>query len=266
MANEDLGKLSPEQVKQLANTISEAKNLTGQQEEIIKKVLAGETEIGTVRISLLEKYFDTYSKNLDIVARKHSTLNDSFLILDKKIADNYKTLSSNITNLEKQLAGLTSTDKSSKSSKDTKRSKNDNNSESPTDDNAKSESSTASKQQLDLIVSLLSDNKKLVENIYHSTINSTTTQDRLLNDICKLIYEQASPTKAIDNRSSSGGVTALSQKEPAGLPASWVALNESPDSETTATSAKQIELIAEIFNDLKELIKYHTPEVEQRDT
>ena len=106
MANEELGKLSPEQIQKLAGTISEAKSLTSQQEEIIKRVLAGEIEIGNTRISSLEKYFDIYSKNLDLVARKHSALNDTFLILDKKLNDNAKVFSSNISKLEQQIAGL----------------------------------------------------------------------------------------------------------------------------------------------------------------
>jgi hypothetical protein len=110
MANEELGKLSPEQVQKLANTISEAKNLTGQQEEIIKKVLAGEVEIGNTRIATLEKYFDIYSKNLDLIARKHSTLSDSFLILDQKLHDEYKTLSSDISKLDQQFAAANSSE------------------------------------------------------------------------------------------------------------------------------------------------------------
>lgn len=104
MANEELGKLSPEQIQKLANTISEAKDLTGQQEEIIKKVLAGETEIGKLRISSLEKYFDVYSRSLDKIARKHSSLNDAFLLLSGQLTDNYKTLSSDMDRLGKQLS------------------------------------------------------------------------------------------------------------------------------------------------------------------
>lgn len=106
MAKEELGKLSPEQIQKLAGTISEAKSLTGQQEEIIKRVLAGETEIGNLRVSSLEKYFDIYSRNLDLVARKHSALNDTFLILDKKLATSYRALSSDVNKLEQQLTRL----------------------------------------------------------------------------------------------------------------------------------------------------------------
>ena len=96
MADNELGKLSPEQIQKLASTISEAKNLTGQQEEIIDRVLAGEIEIGNTRIAALERYFDVYSRNLDKVASKYSSLNETFLVLDKKLSDNFKTLSSDI--------------------------------------------------------------------------------------------------------------------------------------------------------------------------
>lgn len=103
MANGELGKLSPEQIQKLAGAISEAKDLTSQQEEIIKRVLEGEIEIGNTRMASLEKYFDSYSRNLDMVARKHSSLNDAFLILDNKLTENYKALSSDMTKLERQL-------------------------------------------------------------------------------------------------------------------------------------------------------------------
>ena len=63
--NEELGMLSPEQVQKLANTITEAKNLTNQQAEIIKEVLSGEEAVGKRRIAYLREYFDAYSKNLD---------------------------------------------------------------------------------------------------------------------------------------------------------------------------------------------------------
>lgn len=122
MATEELGKLSPEQIRKLAKTISEAKNLTSQQEEIIQKVLDGETEIGELRISYLDQYFDTYSKKLDeIVARKTSDLNDIFLILDNKLNSSYNTLSSNIDKLKGRLADIEveGSNEQQKSQKDT---------------------------------------------------------------------------------------------------------------------------------------------------
>lgn len=90
MATEDIRKLSPEQLQKLSKTINEAKALTNQQADIIEQVIAGEIDIGKLRISYLTEYFDTYSKSLDLIARKHNTLNDAFLILDQKINDSFK--------------------------------------------------------------------------------------------------------------------------------------------------------------------------------
>ena len=87
-----MNKLSPEQLRQLANTISEAKGLTDRQAEIIEQVLAGEADIGKLRISYLKEYFDTYSKGLDQVARKHSQLNDNFLILERQVKNSQAQL------------------------------------------------------------------------------------------------------------------------------------------------------------------------------
>jgi hypothetical protein len=126
MAKEELGKLSPEQLKKLAKTISAAKNLTTQQAEIIEKVLAGEEDIGKLRIAYLEQYFDIYSRKLDLIARKHSALNDTFLVLDSKLTENYKELSSDVGKLVKQLekvskaaVGSGNTDSSNKAGKQT---------------------------------------------------------------------------------------------------------------------------------------------------
>ena len=80
-------------------------------EEIIEKVLQGEADIGELRISYLERYFDSYSKNLDLIARKYSSLDETFLILNDRLAENYKKLSSDITNLEKQLKETAKTDR-----------------------------------------------------------------------------------------------------------------------------------------------------------
>lgn len=119
MAKEDLGKLSPAQLKKLGKVISEAKDLTNQQAEIIEKVLAGEEDIGKLRISYLEQYFDTYSKKLDAIARKHSALNDTFLVLDNKLNENYKALSSDLAKLEAKLKDLAKTASSTKTADDT---------------------------------------------------------------------------------------------------------------------------------------------------
>jgi hypothetical protein len=97
MAAEEFKKLSPEQLQKLSKTINDAKALTNQQAEIIESVIAGEIDVGKLRIAYLNEYFDTYSKNLDIVARKHSALNDAFLILDKKIDDKYAKVTTKLT-------------------------------------------------------------------------------------------------------------------------------------------------------------------------
>ena len=68
--NEEFGRLSPEQIQKLANSISEAKNLTLKQAEIIDSVLKGEEDIGKIRISYLKEYFDTYSS--PSIMRVHS--------------------------------------------------------------------------------------------------------------------------------------------------------------------------------------------------
>jgi len=130
MADRELGKLSSEQIQKLANTISEAKSLTSQQEEIITKVLEGEIEIGNTRIASLEKYFDIYSRNLDKVASKYSDLDDAFLVLNNKLTENYKKLSSDITKLSEQLkkatedSGEATSNRSSKKSNETDDTKN----------------------------------------------------------------------------------------------------------------------------------------------
>ena len=85
--NEELGKLSPEQVQKLANTLSEAKNLTSQQAEVIEQVLKGEEDIGKLRMSYLKEYFDTYSKNLDLVARKYAQTASEVKELSKARSD-----------------------------------------------------------------------------------------------------------------------------------------------------------------------------------
>lgn len=86
----DMSGLSQEQLRSftaLANTI---KDLPDRQLEILEKVLASETDVGKLRISYLKEYFDIYSRNLDAIARRQSELNDAYLILNKKAAENSK--------------------------------------------------------------------------------------------------------------------------------------------------------------------------------
>lgn len=92
---DDLSRLSREDIARLEGAISEARDLTARQEEIIKKVLAGEEKIGKLRISYLDEYLDTYSKGLDdIIARKTSKLNDAFLIMERRLAESFKSVDS----------------------------------------------------------------------------------------------------------------------------------------------------------------------------
>lgn len=80
----DLSGLSKETIAELGKTLSKAADLTERQIEILDTILAGEAEIGKKRISYLTEYFDTYSKNLDNIARRTSNLSDGFLILEKQ--------------------------------------------------------------------------------------------------------------------------------------------------------------------------------------
>jgi hypothetical protein len=102
-SNDDLGKLSPEQLKQFNRAVADMKSLPGQQEAILEKILAGEIEIGNTRIAALERYFDMYSKKLDLVARKHTSLDDSFLLLGKNLSDEYKSLVADLEALSTQV-------------------------------------------------------------------------------------------------------------------------------------------------------------------
>lgn len=87
---EDLGRLSSADIRKFEKAVSEAKALTARQEEIAKKVLATEQDIGKIRLASLNEYFDAYSKGLDaIIARKTSQLNDAFLIMEQKATESF---------------------------------------------------------------------------------------------------------------------------------------------------------------------------------
>lgn len=223
MANDELGKLSPEQLQKLAGVISEAKGLTNQQEEIIKKVLAGETEIGNLRIASLEKYFDIYSRNLDLIARKHSTLNDAFLILDKKLTDSYKLLSSNNSK-----ANTNETPKNSSGSNDL------------------SEQTGILYEILGILkegVSLRdSEQRMLLENIRDTlkSVRSTSTlSDKQVKILTNIRNSLKSPIKvAIDKKSQIDGSSVSTPQE-------------TPNSEATGSENIQ-EIIRQCFNALQE--------------
>lgn len=94
---EDLSRLSSADIRRFEKTVSEAKALTARQEEIAKKVLNTEKEIGKIRLASLNEYFDEYSKGLDeIIARKTSQLNDAFLIMEQKALESFKRTANEI--------------------------------------------------------------------------------------------------------------------------------------------------------------------------
>ena len=109
MPTDDLSKLSPEQLQKLSKTINDAKALTNQQAEIIERVIAGETDIGKLRISYLKEYFDTYSRSLDVIARRQSELNDAFLILDKELGKSYQRITADSAKAVEQLINTADT-------------------------------------------------------------------------------------------------------------------------------------------------------------
>ena len=82
---DNMDKLSPDQVKALGKALSDANSLIDRQAELIDKLIAGEIDIGKTRITYLEQYFDTYSKNLDKIARKQSKLSDGILVLKSEV-------------------------------------------------------------------------------------------------------------------------------------------------------------------------------------
>jgi hypothetical protein len=88
---EELDRLSSDDIRRFNQTISEVRAITVRQEEIAKKVLDMEKEIGRVRIASLTEYLSTYESALDaIIARKTSQLSDAFLIMEQKAAESFK--------------------------------------------------------------------------------------------------------------------------------------------------------------------------------
>ena len=83
---DSVDKLSPDQIKALSKTLSDANILIDRQAELIDKLIKGETDIGKTRIAYLEQYFDIYSKNLDIITRRQSQLSDGILVLEGEIS------------------------------------------------------------------------------------------------------------------------------------------------------------------------------------
>ena len=98
---EDLSKLSSADIRRFEKTVSDAKALTARQEEIAKRVLATEKDIGKVRLAALNKYFDAYSKGLDeVIARKTSQLDDAFLVMEQRALKRFKRAAESELNLK----------------------------------------------------------------------------------------------------------------------------------------------------------------------
>ena len=83
MAEDINSKLTGDDIRRFERTLASFDATLARQEEIVNKVLEVEQNIGTMRLGWLDKYFDAYSKGLDdIIARKTSTLQDTFLIAE----------------------------------------------------------------------------------------------------------------------------------------------------------------------------------------
>jgi len=105
--NEEFGKTSPEQLKQWTRVLADTSDLPRRQNEMLSQVLDGEVEIGKSRIAYLNEYFDVYSEKLEVVKKNQKQLlDDTFSILNQKLAHSYQQLSSDIARLEDQLKGV----------------------------------------------------------------------------------------------------------------------------------------------------------------
>ena len=67
MAQEELGRLSAEQIQKFAKTLSEIRSLASQLSEITDIALDGEEKISARRKANQKEYFDAYSKNLNLI-------------------------------------------------------------------------------------------------------------------------------------------------------------------------------------------------------
>lgn len=94
-------------IAKLERAISEASALLARQEEIVKKVLDAEIDIGNVRIAKLEKFFDVYSDKLDsVVARKASKISDTLLILEKQATESFTAATANLEEAQDKLNAM----------------------------------------------------------------------------------------------------------------------------------------------------------------
>lgn len=192
MNDEQFSKLSPEQVNKLAKTINEAKDLTARQAEIIEQVLAGETEIGELRISYLNKYFDIYSKSLDsVVARKKSDLEDAFLIAEKKARD-FSRLHKELSEREQSKRDNRPDSKPSKTSGK---------------EQERKESKPTSSKAADEITTIIQDTKKALAGLNSELRQTKTSTDNLVASLDTLQKLHAAATERIGNLAKASATT-----------------------------------------------------------
>lgn len=123
--NEDLSRKSQDQMKAFTRAVSDAKNLPQQQEKAVKKVLAGEIKIAEKRQQALENYFEFYSNKLEAInEQQNKFLDNTFSILNQKLAHSYETLSSNISKLEQQMANSSKAASKDNNQKETRKNQN----------------------------------------------------------------------------------------------------------------------------------------------
>lgn len=91
MAEDINSRLSGEDIRRFEQSLAKFDAGLARQEEIAKKLLDMEKELGAIRLAFLDQYLDAFSKRLDdVVARKTSMLDDTFLIMERKALENYK--------------------------------------------------------------------------------------------------------------------------------------------------------------------------------
>ena len=109
---EGLGQSSPEQLKAFTKAVSKEESLIFEREKSLGNVLETELDIAKKREQALTNYFDLYSQKLEsLKTSNEKLLDDTFTVLNKKLTDRYKTLSSEIDKLEQRLSGTSGTSK-----------------------------------------------------------------------------------------------------------------------------------------------------------
>jgi hypothetical protein len=104
MADKELGKTSPELMKNFTKAVSKEEDLINQREKSLNSILSAELDIADAREKALNKYFDTYSDKLESIKTAHEKLLDNtFSVLNQKLTDHYKSLSSEINRLERDI-------------------------------------------------------------------------------------------------------------------------------------------------------------------